>query len=86
MKVSSDCKTEQETTTTTKSDFFYLGSDLVSALTGLQMHNFAHFGQMDGKIFGQETASGAAEIRRVPADEGLGILRICGTASDRLLD
>lgn len=24
----------------------YLGSNLVSALAGLQVHNFAHFGQM----------------------------------------
>lgn len=26
----------------------YLGSDLVSALAGLQVHNFTHFGPMDG--------------------------------------
>lgn len=32
----------------------YLGSDLVPALTGLQVHNFAHFGRMEATTLLQE--------------------------------
>lgn len=67
----------------------YLCSDLVSALTGLQMHNFAHFGQMDTRTpeqqrFTHEDGSGSGECPGFvapPLKPSTGLNRWCNFTS-----
>lgn len=58
----------------------YLGSDLISTLAGLQVHNFAHFETMDARVVGQYMGIWAAGIDRETGSCGR-LLGICCTAS-----